>query len=420
MNILFLVESFNINRHSSAIGRSKIIHYLSSAYDSTVLYPDKLNPASPNPRPEWLPQVRAVRFPVSELSGPEKLLKKIPKLRALPTYLTGFSPEFNRLVKDWKKAISQELEKHPYDYIITLGTGMSFAPHFALAELNPGIPWIANIHDPYPARYYPPPYQKKSDPVYRKQAEKFGRVLEKARHASLPSLRLKEWLSAFYPVLNDKAFVWPHPLPPDEMLALLPYDQNLESPLEPDAFNLLHAGSLLGPRNPEALIRAFARFVDADPERREKARLYIIGKVTKEHRGIEQKYKHPNIHIIVQRYPYRNTLEILKQASTLILLEAAAPVSPFLPGKFADYVYADKPILALTPTTSETARLLGEDYPYRTETDNVKGIVEKLEHLWEKWKKTPDLVLNRPDLKEYLSGENILRIFEKEILNHHS
>ena len=93
-----------------------------------------------------------------------RILKKIPKVRALPTYLTGFSPEFKKLIDEWKQAIENQLKKEQYDLIIALGTGMSFAPHFALAELNPGIPWIANLHDPYPAHYYPPPYQKNPPP----------------------------------------------------------------------------------------------------------------------------------------------------------------------------------------------------------------------------------------------------------------
>jgi len=392
-----------------------MIYYLAQNYPSAVLYPEKFNFSLSNPKPLWLPEVKTINFPLTPPSVGMKWLKKIPKLRAFPPHLTGFSPEFNRRVNDWKNAIGRELEKNSYDYVMALGTGMSFAPHFALAELNPDIPWIANIHDPYPAHYYPPPYQKKSTVVYRKQAKKFDDVLHKARWVSLPSLRLKEWLSQYYPILDKKAVILPHPLPPDEMVELLPYNKNLISPLKPDAFNLVHAGSLLGPRNPEALINAFSKFADADPERREKARLYIIGKVAKEHRHIEEKYRHPNIHIILERYPYRNTLEILKQASALLLLEAAAPVSPFLPGKFADYVYADKPVLALTPPTSETARLLGEDYPYRTETDNEQGILEKLELLWENWKKNPDLHLNRPDLREYLSGKNMIKIWRQYV-----
>jgi len=106
------------------------------------------------------PWLKDINMKIIEFSKPtifEKILKKIPKVAALPTYVTGYNMAFNRLVSDWRKGITKELTVNKYDLIIVLGTGSSFAPHFAMAEIDTDVKWIANIHDPYPMSHYPDP-----------------------------------------------------------------------------------------------------------------------------------------------------------------------------------------------------------------------------------------------------------------------
>jgi hypothetical protein len=61
--------------------------------------------------------------------------------------------------------------------------------------------------------------------------------------------------------------------------------------------------------------------------------------------------------------------------------------------------------LLLAPYYSETRRLLGDDYPYWSEVDNVEKIAALIETLYKKWQLNPnDLVLNQPHLIDYLSA----------------
>ena len=75
-----------------------------------------------------------------------------------------------------------------------------------------------------------------------------------------------------------------------------------------------------------------------------------------------------------------------------------------MPGKLTDYINANKPIIALTSKNSETVRLLGNSYPYHTETDNVIAIQEILESLWNKWLKGDLNKFENLELKKYTSS----------------
>ena len=95
---------------------------------------------------------------------------------------------------------------------------------------------------------------------------------------------------------------------------------------------------------------------------------------------------------------------IQKKSSVNIILETKSTISPFLPGKFPHCVNADKPILLLGPYNSESRRLLGEDYKFWAEIDEIDKIAGHIENLYLQWKKDPSqLKLNRPDLEAYLS-----------------
>jgi hypothetical protein len=74
-------------------------------------------------------------------------------------------------------------------------------------------------------------------------------------------------------------------------------------------------------------------------------------------------------------------------------------------------VQADKVILALTPYYSETKRLLGDDYIYWAEIDHMEKIASLIEKLYVLWKQNPEqILLNRPDLNDYLSVAHLKKV----------
>ena len=170
-NILVVVESMRINGTSSGIVSATFIQLLHQAgYSVKVITPNDFDyPVT------WLPKdviCRKFDFPVSK----KNFLESIPKLRALPAYLTGFSMSIRKLIEHYKKEIQLELDANNFDLIYALGTGSSFVPHFALAEMKLNIPYFLNIHDPFPMHIYPEPYRKKKNLINSKLEHKFNKT----------------------------------------------------------------------------------------------------------------------------------------------------------------------------------------------------------------------------------------------------
>ena len=78
-----------------------------------------------------------------------------------------------------------------------------------------------------------------------------------------------------------------------------------------------------------------------------------------------------------------------------------------MPGKLADLIYLEKPILALTPKKSETIRILGEHYPYQAGLNDVEEIYSNLVLLWNNWKNNNLELTDIIRLKNYISAEEL-------------
>ena len=106
----------------------------------------------------------------------------------------------------------------------------------------------------------------------------------------------------------------------------------------------------------------------------------------------------------------------MQQETTVnVILEASSEISPFLPGKFAHCVAANKPILLISPYYSESKRLLGEDYPYKFEFGQIDELTEAIEKLYQLWKNGKKVSLDRPDLESYLSENYLKEVLDRSV-----
>jgi len=405
MKILVLAESLRINGTSSGIVSSTFLkslllggHEVVCLYENSVSYPIT-----------WLKG--ATLIPVNYTPLKQTILDKIPKLRALPTYINGYSKTFANQILDWKNNIDSTLATNKFDLIICLGSGASFLPHYAMIKIQTHIPWVANFHDPYPMSVYPKPYQQQKSIILKKQERFTAQIIEKANFVSFPSVYLKEWMTSFFPAIKNKAIILPHLGCELDNLPTLKIDNTINLPNE--KFNILHAGTLLGPRKVVALFNAFEKFLNKDEEHKEKAVLTILGKVAREHHKIHEIVEtySKNIRVITNRVSYKRSIELNKKADVCLIIEADADFSPFMPGKLADLIQLSKPIFALTPKKSETLRVLGETYPYQSRVNEEEQILKVLELLWSDWKQEKLKLQNANELKEYVSSKS----FNKKI-----
>jgi hypothetical protein len=405
-NILVVSESLRINGTSSGIVSSTFIKLLyESGFKVTVVTENNFDYAV-----TWLPDGIVVRkFDV--LSFKKKFIDTIPKVKAIPTYVTGFSKSFRSIINHYKTEICKELSNQNFDFIYALGSGSSFAPHFALAEMDLEIPYFVNIHDPFPLHVYPAPYKKRKTWIDSVVEKKFKLVLQKSRGISFPSQLLMSEMVKTFTVIQEKGFVIPHI---GTFLTSLPENENDATIVLSDSkINILHAGTLLGPRNPEFLLQAITQLNNEYPKFLEKVVFTFIGNVSTVLKDIVASSNLENVKFINQRVNYKQSLVLIQKAKASLVIEAISNFSPFLPGKVADIAYANKPIINFSPMHSEVRRVLGTMYPYQSTLDNVEEIKAIL---YQFYLDVANNTLNRKimeEVKNYVSIEENVEIIKK-------
>jgi hypothetical protein len=268
--------------------------------------------------------------------------------------------------------------------------------------------WVANIHDPYPFHFNPRPYNW-VEPGYAIKEKYFQAVSQKAGHSSFPSKLLLEWMGSYFPNFLKTGVVIPHQNANQEIK-----DVELPDYFDESKFNLLHAGNLMKQRSPEGLIEGFKTFLKKNPTAVENAKLTLLGPATF-HTATLEKYTNaiPQLFVINANVPFETVYKLQQHVSVNIILESKAEISPFLPGKFPHCVEANKPLLLLAPYYSETKRLLGNEYQYWSEVDDIEKIALNIENLYKQWSiDKASLKLNRPDLIDYCSSVNLKKILD--------
>jgi hypothetical protein len=408
--LFIVVESIDINKSSGAKGRFALIQNLTLlGYKVKVLHYSRKD---------------------IELEGAE-----LVEIEEKKFSLFYFLSRFQRVVSRWLKInFSEVLENlfgHSFtffndcksiesciikhynneDLIITLSHGASFRSHYALLKLpNLHSKWLAYIHDPYPFHYYPRPYNW-VEKGYRFKETFFRQVSEKAKYSAFPSNLLKEWMGSYFPNFLNSALIIPHQISERTNEYNLVFNSGV-SFFDYTKFNLLHAGNLMKPRNPRGLIAGFKLFLKKHPEATKDSNLLFIGPASY-HKIYLMKQLSENIYWSKGGVSFQEVIYLQTNASVNVILESNSEISPFLPGKFPHCVMANKPILHLGPYYSETRNLLGKDYNYTIESDNINEISDKISSLYDNWKKGINQNLNRQDLNDYLSVNNLSNSLKK-------
>jgi hypothetical protein len=288
------------------------------------------------------------------------------------------------------------------DIVLTLSKGASFRSHHAMLKVpDYHSKWLAYIHDPYPFHYYPSPYNW-TEPGYKQKIKFFNQLENKARWIGFPSVLLMEWMTRFFPKMEEKGIIIPH------QNANIQLTDELPDFFDSSKFNLLHAGALMKQRDPKYLIEGYLLFLEKNQLAKNHARLLLLGN-NSHHEEFLDTFTSFSTICLSTYLPYQVSQNLQHAVAVNIILEAIAEVSPFLPGKFPHCVQADKPILLLAPQKSETKRLLGNDYPYWSEADDVLKIADNIQKLYENWLIKPER-LDRTDLIDYCDTPNLKKI----------
>ena len=404
--VVVVVDSINIEDSSGSKANVALIHNLAEAGFEVLVYHYTLREIQLEGVSCYaIPEIKY--SPLYFLSRLQRVLARKLNWNLMPFLEKrfGFSFTFfndsNSIVKALKKITFQP------DLVLTLSKGGSFRPHYAVLKI-PKLhdKWMAYVHDPYPFHFYPRPYTW-VEPGYDKKEAFFRQVSEKAKYSGFPSQLLQEWMGSFYPDFLKTGVVIPH-----QNSQYISNIIDMPDYFDNSKFNVLHAGNLMKQRSPKGLIEGFELFLKNNPEAKKEAKLLLIGPATYHVKMLEdfQEYS-PNLYIHNRSVSFDEVYNLQMKVAVNVILESKSEISPFLPAKFPHCVAANKAILSLAPFYSETRRLLGNDYDYWTETDDVERIGAHIEKLYLLWKQNPDsLLLNRSDLTAYLSVSYLQKV----------
>lgn len=400
MKILVISESINVEDSSASKVNVAFINNLKKAqHQLKVLHFSHKEITLPEIDCILIKERRfGILFILSRLVSTFQRITKVYINRDLEK-LFGFSFTHTNDTIVIAKAIRKNIDFNP-DLVITLSKGGSFRPHRALLRI-PELHniWIAYMHDPYPFHFYPRPYNW-VESGYKQKEHLIREISLKARYSSFPSLLLKEWMGSYFSNFLKTGVIIPHQNADYKI-----NDVPLPDYFDPYKFNLLHAGNLMPQRSPQGLIEGYKLFLSKNAEAKKNSKLILLGSASA-HTQMLEDYKSSisEIHIHNGNVPFDLVYKLQKNVSANIILESKSEISPFLPGKFPHCVEANKPIISLAPYYCEVKRLLGDEYPYWSEVDDIEKIAAIIEELYQIWKLNPDnLVLNRKDLLEYLS-----------------
>ena len=410
MKILVVVDSINIEDSSGSKANVALIHNLVEAGFEVLVYHYTLkNIQLDGVNCFAIPEIKY--SPLYFLSRLQRVTSRKWNINVAP-YLEkkfGFSFTFFNDANSIAKALKESAFQP--DLVLTLSKGASFRSHHALLKLPEWHgKWMAYVHDPYPFHYYPRPYTW-VESSYKQKEIFFRKVSEKAKYSAFPSQLLLEWMGSYYPNFLKTGVIVPH------QNAKYNFEGSGQSNVFPDyfdaeKFNLLHAGNLMKQRSPEGLIEGYILFLLKNREARRDSRLLLLGPASYHSKLLEMyQNNYPEIAIHNGNVAFEEVYRLQKNVSVNIILESKSEISPFLPAKFPHCVEANKVILSLAPYYSETRRLLGKDYPYWSEVDDVDMIADLIEKMYRLWKQNPDnLLLNRGDLVDYLSVDYLKKV----------
>ena len=217
-----------------------------------------------------------------------------------------------------------------------------------------GLPWIADFRDPMAQEGYP------ADP-------KTWRIFRKIEGGALRNASF----SVFVTPGAARMYRERYPDVPDARISLVEngYDEEnfarLESPEEgpliPGTFTLVHSGIVYpSERDPTQMFQALRLLLDEG--RLEPGELRLRLRASANEALLTEligKYRLTEIVELVAPLAYRSALQEMLRADGLLVLQASN-CNDQIPAKVYEYLRCQRPILALTDSRGDTARLLRE------------------------------------------------------------
>ena len=259
-----------------------------------------------------------------------------------------FIPDARMLwVKPSVRFLSAYLKENKIETIIT--TGPPHSLHLIGKQLkeNLKLNWIADFRDPWTKIGY---HQKLklTKASQQKHLRLEREVLETVDHILTTSFTTKK---DFSKITKKPIAVITNGFDDDEV----------EEVVLAEKFRLSHIGSLLSERNPLELWKALQELIAEKEDFANDFELVLAGKVSESVVASIKEYKLGNYLIEKGYLSHEESLIQQRKAQVLLLIEIdKEETQGIIPGKFFEYVKANRPILAMGPKGWDVIRLLEE------------------------------------------------------------
>jgi hypothetical protein len=271
-----------------------------------------------------------------------------------------WKPAVLRAVADYVRA-----DGRPPDALVTFG--QPFTDHLIGLDLQSryGLPWLAHFSDPWVDN----PFNHYDARTRRLNLTLEQQVIEAADMLAFTSRETIDLVMRKYPAeWAEKARVLPQS-----------FDPALFGTATPDGDSVLsvrYIGNFYGQRTPAPLITALRAMLDGDARALADVRFELVGvndsEIVRRSGGAALPEG-----LVTVRPPveYRESLRLMAEADGLLVIDAPADVSVFLPSKLIDYVGAGRPVLGLTPTGAAAALIqqLGGNVADPSDTQAMTG-----------------------------------------------
>lgn len=310
-----------------------------------------------------------------------------------------------------RRALAQILEmtgKTDYAAIVTFA--QPWVDHLlglAVKKARPDLPWLAHFSDPWADN----PFDGGEEAARLAAVRDEASVIAAADAVAFVSQETSSLvLSKYDSETERKSFVLPHAFDDDLRHALPPY------PAPVDQMRIVYTGSIYpGKRTPDIALRALARLNEI-PGARDRVAFDFIGYVPAEYPAMLEGMGLFGQVRFLGNAGYMTALAAASQASALLLIDAAADVSVFLPSKIVDYLMFDKPILGITPAAGASAGFLRQ-FGHRIAAPNDEdGVYTVFRDAFEAWQNGfPQQPSNAIDRERY-NLHNVAAICHERLL----
>lgn len=266
-----------------------------------------------------------------------------------------------------------------------------------------GIPWIANINDPWDWHHYPHA-EKQNTSLYQSISNYWlRRTISNADLVTYPSHRLWKFHEKISGIRHRA-----------EVLAHIGYGIR-EAP-DREVFTIVHAGKLgletKRRRSPLPILQALKIVQNRIPETNDKLRVLFIGQEEDGIRNLVKDYELNQIVKCTGRVHYEESLKCIASAHLCLLIEMQMQEGIFLPSKLADYVAAGKPVLAVSPKDGVLNDLSGNSEICRVDSDDPNAIADAIIHYYIAFKNNElESCAPSKDLRAKFDEENVVGRF---------